>query len=177
MSILTPDETILGFLAADARHGYELLECFRDPAQLGEVWNLSTSQLYAVLKRLDQQGLISGKKIQSETAPTRTQYCLTNAGRERLKNWLDEPHPSASIRRVRVDFLSRLYIARLLNVPTIPIVRRQKATCHAMREELIMQRDQSAPGIGYLALDLVIAQLDAVLLWIGRCELVPKDDL
>ncbi len=176
MSLLTPDETILGLLAADARHGYELLECFRDPAQLGEVWNLSTSQLYAVLKRLDHQGLIIGKAIQSENAPTRTEYCLTDAGIEKLKIWLDEPHPSASIRRVRVDFLSRLYIARLLNVPTIPIVQCQKAECQAMREALIIQRNQAAPGIGLLALDLVIAQLDAVLLWIDRCELVPKDE-
>jgi hypothetical protein len=32
------------------------------------------------------------------------------------------------------------------------------------------------PGVGYLALDLVIAQLDAVLQWIDRCELVPKDE-
>ena len=56
MSQLTPDETLLGLLAAQTRHGYELQECFRDPAQLGEVWNLSTSQLYAVLKRLEQQG-------------------------------------------------------------------------------------------------------------------------
>lgn len=176
MSTLTPDETILGLLAADARHGYQLLACFRDPTQLGEVWNLSTSQLYAVLKRLDQQGLIAGKHIQSENAPTRTEYSLTDAGLERLKLWLDEPHPAASIRKVRVDFLSRLYIARLLNIPTTPIVRRQKAACLAMREELKLQRDQSAPGIGYLALDLVIAQLEAVLLWIERCELVPKDD-
>lgn len=176
MSILTPDETILGLLAADARHGYELLECFRDPVQLGEVWNLSTSQLYAVLKRLDQQGLITGEQVQSENAPTRTEYHLTDAGAERLKAWLDEPLPAASIRRVRVDFLSRLYIARLLNVPTIPIVRRQKTACLIMREELVIQRDQSRPGIGYLALELVIGQLDAVLLWIDHCELVPKDE-
>lgn len=176
MSLLTPDETILGLLAADARHGYELLDCFRDPAQLGEVWNLSTSQLYAVLKRLDQQGLITGRQIQSDNAPTRTEYRLTDAGIERLKRWLDEPQPSASIRRVRVDFLSRLYIARLLNVPTIPIVCRQKAACQRMREELMMQRNQAMPGVGYLALDLVIAQLDAVLQWIDRCELVPKDE-
>lgn len=176
MSLLTPDETILGLLAANARHGYELLECFRDPAQLGEVWNLSTSQLYAVLKRLDQQGLIAGRQIQSDSAPTRTEYCLSDAGIERLKSWLDEPQPSASIRRVRVDFLSRLYVARLLNVPTMPIVQRQKFACQTMREELVIQRGQSKPGIGYLALDLVIAQLDAVLLWIDRCELVPKDE-
>lgn len=175
MTSPTPDETILGLLAADARHGYQLLECFRDPAQLGEVWQLSTSQLYAVLKRLAAAGLIMGQEIESPHAPPRTEYRLTEAGRERLYAWLHEPQPSASIRRVRVEFLSRLYVARLLNLPTIPIVQQQKAACHNQRAELVIQRDRMQPGVGYLALELVIAQLDAVLQWIDRCELVPKD--
>jgi DNA-binding PadR family transcriptional regulator len=175
MASITPDETILGLLAAQTRHGYELLECFRNPAQLGEVWNLSTSQLYAVLKRLDQQDLIVGREIRSENAPPRMEYCLTEAGVARLNEWLNDAQPSGSIRRVRVEFLSRLYIARLLNIPTISIVKSQKASCHVLRESLIAHRDQSAPGVGYLAVELVIAQLDAVLKWIDRCELVPKD--
>lgn len=51
MSQFTPDETLLGSLAAEARHGYQLLECFHNPAQLGRVWHLSASQLYNVLER------------------------------------------------------------------------------------------------------------------------------
>ena len=175
MTSLTPDDTLLGLLAADARHGYQLLDCFRDPAQLGEVWNLSTSQLYAVLKRLSAQRLITGHEVASEDAPTRTDYTLTPAGRERLEGWLHEACPAASIRAVRVEFLSRLYIARLLNIPTIPIVRAQKAACQQKRIELMEQCKLIKPGIGFLALELVIAQLDAVLQWIDRCELVPKD--
>jgi len=174
MTQLTPDDTLLGLLAAHARHGYQLLEAFRDPSQLGEVWNLSTSQLYAVLKRLAANGLIAGQDITSPDAPTRTEYTLTPAGLARLQAWLDE-HPSSSIRQVRVEFLSRLYIARLLNIPTIPIVRRQKAACRQQRDDLLQQRALIAPGVGFLALELVIAQLDAVLGWIDRCELVPKD--
>jgi DNA-binding PadR family transcriptional regulator len=175
MTSLTPDETLLGLLAANARHGYQLLDCFRDPSQLGEVWNLSTSQLYAVLKRLSAQELITGHEIASADAPVRTEYTLTEAGRARLERWLHETCPSASIRAVRVEFLSRLYIARLLNIPTIPIVRAQKAACRQKRIELIEQRVLIEPGIGFLAVELVIAQLDAVLQWIDRCELVPKD--
>jgi DNA-binding PadR family transcriptional regulator len=175
MASLTPDETILGLLAAHARHGYQLLDCFRDPSQLGEVWNLSTSQLYAVLKRLSEHGYIVGEDVESPDAPTRTEYRLTEAGHTRLQTWLNDHHPSASIRSVRVQFLSRLYIARLLNIPTIPIVRQQKEACSRQRAELVAQRDQAGPGVGFLALDLVIAQLDAVLQWIDRCELVPKD--
>jgi DNA-binding PadR family transcriptional regulator len=175
MSQITPDETLLGLLAARTCHGYELLECFRDPAKLGEVWNLSTSQLYAVLKRLCQQGTIFGQTTDSPDGPTRTEFQLTPIGQSRLQAWLDEEHPSPSIRRVRVEFLSRLYVARLLNLPTIPIVLRQKRACQQHLAELLTQRDLAAPGIGYLTLDLVIAQLEAVLRWIDRCELVPKD--
>jgi DNA-binding PadR family transcriptional regulator len=175
MNPLTPDETILGLLAAEARHGYELLDCFHDPAQLGDVWRLSTSQVYAVLKRLEREGWITGCQLDSANAPPRVEYNLTPKGMERLQTWLDEPQPSASIRRVRVEFLSRLYIARLLNIPTVPIVRQQKVACQRYLAEVTAARDLSKPGVGYLALELVIAQLGAVLQWIDRCELVPKD--
>ncbi len=176
MISLTPDETLLGLLAAEARHGYQLIECFRDPAQLGNVWSLSTSQLYAVLKRLAAQGLISGETVASPDAPTRTEYQLTPAGIQRLEDWLTETEPSASVRRVRVEFLSRLYIARLLNLPTLDIVRWQKESCRRRRAARAVDRDCLAPGVGRLALELEIAQLDAIMQWIDRCELVPHEE-
>lgn len=175
MSSLTPDETILGLLAAQAKHGYQLLACFADTDELGRVWDLSTSQLYAVLKRLESQGFILGREVEAENAPTRTEYSLTSSGEERLEKWLYDDNPSASIRRVRVEFLSRLYVARLLNLPTLPIVRCQKAACHREQAELFELRQQAAPGVGFLALELHIAQLKAVLQWIDRCEVAPKE--
>jgi DNA-binding PadR family transcriptional regulator len=176
MTPLTPDETILGLLAAQARHGYQLLECFHDSSQLGTVWYLSTSQVYAVLKRLEQQGLIAGRTVEMSDAPTRTEYCLTEAGENRLHGWLDEVYPSPSIRRIRVEFLSRLFIARLLNIPTLTIVKQQKAACRQRLAELVAERAQTMPGISFLTTELVIAQLSAVLQWIDRCELVPKEE-
>jgi DNA-binding PadR family transcriptional regulator len=176
MSRLTPDETILGLLAAQAKHGYQLLACFADPDELGRVWDLSTSQLYAVLKRLENQGFILGREVETGSAPTRTEYSLTPSGQERLEKWLYDENPSASIRRVRVEFLSRLYVARLLNLPTIPIVRCQKISCRHQLAELVDLRQQAAPGVGFLSLELHLAQLSAVSQWIDRCEVVPKED-
>ena len=173
MPTITPDDTLLGLLAVRQQHGYQLLEVFRDPAQLGCVWNLSVSQLYAVLKRLDTQGYIQGHEQTTPDAPPRTEYSLTESGYVRLKAWLDERTPSASIRSVRVEFLSRLFVARLLNLPTLDLIRWQKATCRQKRVDLIAQRHKTSPGVGYLALDLQIAQLDAILNWIDRCELTP----
>ncbi len=176
MNSPAPDETLLGLLAAEARHGYQLITCFRDPAQLGNVWKLSTSQLYAVLKRLSAQGLISGREVEAADAPTRVDYSLTPAGLARLAAWLDEPVPSASVRRVRVEFLSRLYIARLLNLPTLEIVRQQRASCRERLAALITVRDASTAGVGRLTLELETAQMEAILGWIDRCELAPHEE-
>jgi len=173
----TPDPVVLGLLAAHPCHGYQLLDYFHDPDHLGRVWIMSTSQLYAVLKRLEQQGFITGHDVASTDAPTRTEYHLTEAGRASLDLWLNEKQPSASIRRVRVEFLSRLYIARLLGVPTTPIVRRQKAVCLAQQKLLEAQRDRAAPGVGLLALDFMIAQMRAALQWIDHCEIVTPEGM
>jgi DNA-binding PadR family transcriptional regulator len=172
MSAVTPDETLLGLLAVRPQHGYELLEHFRDG--LSEVWNLSTSQLYAVLKRLENNGFIVGKELESDNAPRRTEYTVTDEGQRKLRCWLEDTSPSASIRRVRVEFLSRLYIARLLNLPTQPIVFHQRASCKRSRAELVAHLASLPPGVGRLAVELHIAQLDAILNWIDRCEMMPR---
>ncbi len=175
MTVPTPDETILGLLAARARHGYELIETFRNPAQLGNVWKMSTSQIYAVLKRLQNGGLVVGQVIETDSAPNRTEYRLTEAGRERLEVWLQEPAPSASIRRVRVEFLSRLYIANLLRLPTSPLIKRQRAACEIERARRLQTLTGEHAGIRVLATKLVIAQLDAVLDWLEQCEHALED--
>ena len=61
MSTLTPDETILGLIAIQTCYGYELIETFRSSSELGDIWKMSTSQIYAVLKRLERVGLIDGR--------------------------------------------------------------------------------------------------------------------
>ncbi len=174
MSKLTPDETILGLLASRPAHGYHLLECFRDPAQLGEVWNLSTSQIYAVLKRLEKQGYIQGINLESPDAPTRTEYHITPQGEAVLEHWLDEPQPAPSIHHVRVEFLSRLYIARLLGLPTQTLVKRQKLMCLQHHADVLQQRNAAPFGVGFLTLDLVVAQMEVILDWIDRTELMPR---
>lgn len=174
MEHLTPDHVLLGLLAARSTHGYQLLDVFRQPHQLGRVWNLSTSQLYAVLKRLEQKGWIIGRAVTTSDAPTRTQYTLTALGQQQLDSWLFEPMPSPSIRRVRVEFLSRLYVAHQLNISVKPIITAQRKTCAAQHRALIEEQAGSLAGVGALAVGLVIAQLEALLQWIDRCEMALK---
>lgn len=168
MSTPTPDETLLGLLALEPQHGYQLLEHFRDHQRLGAVWDMSTSQIYAVLNRLERLGYIVGRQVEVENAPIRTCYALTASGQNALNNWLHEPLPSPSIRRVRVEFISRLYIARLLGIPAEDIIERQRATCARQHHDLLAQREQGSSEIGQMTIELIIAQLEAILSWLDH---------
>lgn len=169
MSIPVPDETILGILAAEPQHGYQLLARFQSKADLGRVWTLSTSQLYAVLKRLEGQGAIRGKTRHSADAPPRREYGITSAGRRQLEAWLAETQLSASIRQVRVQFISRLYVARMVGRPIRPLVENQRTVCVAQRRKLLIAR-KSSQEMEPLVLDFVLGQLDSVIDWLDHCE-------
>ena len=164
--IPTPDETILGLLCIQPMHGYELLRRFQSRAELGVVWRLSASQLYAVLKRLADGGWIAGQHVTTPLAPERTEYSATARGRERLLAWLAEPDPSPSVRTVRVEFVSRLIVARFLHLPTDDMICAQRAACASRLDDLRESlRNASGPN-ERLSLELVIAQTAAVLDWI-----------
>jgi len=173
MSRLTPDEVLLGLLKAHPSHGYELLETFRDRAHLGRIWNMSTSQLYAVLKRLEEDGAITGREIPRDNAPARTEYALTSLGDERLKIWLAETHPPTSIHRIRVQFLSRLYIAALLDLSSDEIIARQLAVCEAQRDAIQLETERTESPVEALTLNFVRGQLSACIAWLHHCQTSP----
>jgi DNA-binding PadR family transcriptional regulator len=165
----TPDETILGMLSARNQHGYELLEHFRSKAELGRVWTMSTSQVYAVLKRLEKQGLIAGHEVTSVDAPPRTEYAITAAGSQHLDKWLYATDPAPSIRRVRVEFISKLYVADLLDLPIEPIVALQMAACQEQRDRLLDLQAKAESVTESLAIEFMIGQMDTALHWLDVC--------
>lgn len=166
MKKTVPDEVILGLLKDIPSHGYELLERFRSREQLGRVWTMSTSQLYAVLKRLETQDLIRGQEVYDPNAPPRVVYTVTDAGAHRLAEWLYDPQPSVSIHRIRVLFISRLYIGSLLKQPLDEIIYHQKSVCVKQRQKLVKARKQTASSVEQLTLDFVIGQLETAIEWI-----------
>jgi len=171
MKRLVPDEVLLGLLKAEPAHGYELLERFHSPEHLGRIWTMSTSQLYAVLKRLEAEGLISGELVTMPDAPTRTLYSVTAYGTQQLEHWLYTKHPSTSIHRIRVIFLSRLYIAKLLDFSCEAIIENQREVCEVQYEDLLTERRSIQTGVEALTLDFVIGQLQTAIDWLDHCEI------
>lgn len=170
MPKLSPEPVFLGLLEGQTSYGYHLLDQFRSTEQLGRIWNLGTSQLYAILKRLEREDLIEGREESRPDAPMRTVYWLTERGRQLLYVWLNEPNPSASTRHIRTEFLSRLYIADLLGQPTSPIVDAQRQACVRLRASLVTDHEGHIGRVAGLALDLRRRELDLILEWLETCR-------
>ena len=176
MSRPVPDAVILGLLKAQPSHGYDLLERFRSEEHLGHIWRLSTSQLYAVLKRLEEAGAIQGTEVEVSDAPARREYHIKAAGEQQLHQWLLEKQPSASLHRIRVIFLSRLYIAWLLDHPVNGIFQNQIAICKKQLKDFCTVQHRANSEIEHAALDLVINQLSAVIDWLETYQDAAKSD-
>ena len=170
MSRVSPDRVILGLLAAQSCHGYQLLEHFQDPSRLGRIWKLSTSRLYTLLKHLEQKELIDGREESTENAPTRTIYWLTASGENQLYMWLENPMPSASTRNIRTEFLSRLYIAQVLNKPVQPIIDAQRTAIQYQIARLCERTTTAELHIGTLANKLQLREMHFIMGWLAECE-------
>src|SRR5215831_13408363 len=80
---------LLGLLTRQPRYGYELK---REAEQLlGRGAELNPGQLYPMLRKLAEQGLIVGERVEQEDRPDKRVFTLTDAGPSDLDTWLDEP--------------------------------------------------------------------------------------
>ena len=83
---------VLGLLAwSGESSGYELHK--RAERSVGFIWAPARSQLYAVLKRLEGDGLVSGRRIAQADRPDKRLFQLTDAGEASLRDWLDRVEP------------------------------------------------------------------------------------
>jgi PadR family transcriptional regulator, regulatory protein AphA len=169
-SALSPEYALLGFLAQAPAHGYELHQ--RLTRELGQVWHVSLSQTYNILKRLEGQGDIHGKLLLQEKLPPRQHYHLTRRGRQRWEEWLNKPTGS-SVRAIRVEFITRLYFAPLLGEqkPTQLIQAQIEETRRGMeRLKGLLEQAPAEQTFNRLGLDLRLRQLQAVLDWLEGVE-------
>ena len=170
MSNLSPEFILLGFLMAGPSHGYDLHQRFI--AELGNVWHMSQSQTYTILKRLENHGDISTQTVAQEKLPARQKLRITAAGRRRLMDWL-ENNTSTSARSIRLEFLTRLYFANLYSMEKItPIYAAQSAEIESNIERLENLRAHLPPDqiFNYLSLDLRLRQMKLIQEWMAEIK-------
>jgi len=77
---------MLGFLVEKAMHGYELKRALSPALPASQLVN--DGVLYPLLKRMERDGLITGRVERAGKAPDRKVFKPTREGRQLLANWL-----------------------------------------------------------------------------------------
>lgn len=78
---------ILGLLAQQPRHGYELRAAFEALVGGGEIWEVKPAQIYTTLARLEESGFVFREGVEQDGGPEKRIYSLTPSGREELAEW------------------------------------------------------------------------------------------
>lgn len=167
---LSPEMALLGMLYGGPSHGYELHR--RVAAELEQVWHLSQSQAYAILKRLEASGDISSREIPQEKLPSRQLLSMTGSGRRRFLDWLEAPSGGSS-RSIRMEFITRLFFLQLYFPDRIPAAfnrQKEEAEGHLLRLEMTRAGLPEGKILNRMSLDLRLRQLHAVLDWLAEYE-------
>jgi len=167
---LSPEMVLLGMLFETPGHGYDMHRTVI--ADLGQVWHLSQSQAYAILKRLEGRGDISVEEIPQEKLPSRQLLHITPRGRERFLVWLDTPS-GGSTRAIRLEFVTRLYFLLQYYPEKIGLAfdrQKQETNTHIQRLEQIESELPTDQIYNRISLDLRLMQLRTVLAWLDNCQ-------
>ena len=165
---VSPEFALLGFLIAGPSHGYDLHQRF--VAELGQVWHLSQSQAYAILKRLENRGDISTQVVEQEKLPARQMLHITEMGRRRFFEWL-ELGIGRTARSIRLEFLTRLYFTqRHRPENTVQIYKTQSAEIESTiaRLESLLEHLPPDQVFNRLSLDLRLQQMRLIQNWMAE---------
>lgn len=172
-SPLSVEYVLLGFLEQESIHGYDLYKRLNSLEPVGLVWRIKQSQLYALMDRLEAEGLVTSKVIQGESHPNRKQYDLTDAGRGTFLTWRSSPVQHG--REIRMEFLAKLYFSlQASKETTLALVKVQLASCStwANNIESVLKDTPETQMYERIVFQYRLTQMRAVIDWL---EVVSKE--
>ena len=166
-AVLSPRYALLGLLMRGPMHGYELHQQYE--LELGQVWRAGRSQVYGLLKDLEEAGQVEVRVEQQESRPARKIYSLTPAGRQAFKHWVRQP--VANTRDIRVLFLAKLYFLRRLGLDGLDeLIEAQKVICRERADGITRRAAELSPeDFENLVLGFRHHQLEAIREWLDGC--------
>ncbi|MGA8218710.1 MAG: PadR family transcriptional regulator [Solirubrobacterales bacterium] len=121
MELSATGKVILGMLAARPRSGYEIKQLVDGSARF--FWAASYGQIYPELKRLEQEGLVTGSDS-AQGARQRTTYKLTAAGKRAAREWIAG---APEVFELRDEGLLELFFAGAIDPARAPEIARERA--------------------------------------------------
>jgi DNA-binding PadR family transcriptional regulator len=160
-TLISPEPALLGFLREGPLHGYDLHKQLAQ--QLGPVWRLGISQMYAILKDYEARGWIKTIVVAQNGRPARKMLKLTAQGQRAFDTWMTQS--ARGMREFRVDFFARLYFARAAGRPALRQFLKQQIQATQKEREALMNA-QTPSAFSEVVRSFRLAQLDTILNWL-----------
>jgi PadR family transcriptional regulator AphA len=157
---------ILGLLSQQPMSGYDIKRVLKSLAWL--IGDPSFGSLYPALHALLRDGLATVEILPRQDKPPRKVYSITDAGREVLQEWIDQPASNASLKA----FVMRLNLADSLSPAGLVAHLKQRRAQVAAHRATLEQADRAldeGEDLGQrLSLNYGLALANAELAWLDR---------
>jgi DNA-binding PadR family transcriptional regulator len=162
---------LLGIIAENPMHGYDLFKVLNQPGGLSEIWHINQSNLYAILDGMESEGNLISHLIQIGNSPTRKEYHITSTGSMVFEKWIQEPVLHG--RDMRQEFMAKLYFAVKDSPDTaMKLVKKQKSIAEAWMQDIQTTINDLTVDDEYdrLVLDSRLRQITGWLDWLDECS-------
>jgi len=165
---------MLGILAEQDLHGYDLKSCFDE--KVGDFWSLNYGQIYSTLDRLEKEDLVTHDRQTQDKRPDRKIYSITPKGRKELEEWLSSP--VNKVRALRDEFFIKLVFMDKRNpAPVLDLIEKQKALYLRQMNRLTHQKvalKKQPKKLDSLTTELLmdagLFHAEADIKWLSLCE-------
>ena len=163
---------MLGLVAYRESSGYDLAQAAK--GGIGYIWAPSRSQIYKVLRRLEERELVACRAVVQRGRPDKALYRLTARGRAALVSWIeeveDEPTGGPSV------FLLKILFAWAAppqaGLAQLDAYERHLKRTIAHFEERVRQRPADDPPHSLAALRHGIARGRTTLRWVEETRAI-----
>lgn len=164
---------VLGILSSGPIHGYDI--CRRLGEGIGSIWQLGKSQIYAVLAKLEREGLVIHERVGQENLPAKNIFSLTQKGEEVFKEWCEEP--VHHMRDMRLEFLTKLWFVGQSDPEEERIlVEKQLVACREKAEVLERAEDSCRTQVEALSIGFRLTVVKAAISWLERLPDLIKEE-
>jgi len=156
---------VLGLLAQQPMSGYDIKRFVKGLSWL--IGSPSSGSLYPALRGLREEELVSVEVVPGVDKPPRKIYSIEQAGRDRLKEWIEKPIMSDAPLK---SFVMRLLLADSFSPANLEAYLQQRRTQVATHQaDLAKMNDRMSSGkdLGLrLALDYGLELASAEMAWL-----------
>jgi len=162
---------LLGLLAQQPRHGYELRAAFEALVGGEDNWDVKPPQVYSTLSRLEESELVVEDAIEKGAGPEKRIYAITARGLEELQAWFT----SAVVgNHLRDEFFVKLMLSLAAGDDlTRKVIQVQRTALYRELHRVTEQRQRADPQteLAYILLwDKTVMHLEADLRWLDMVE-------